>query len=197
MSALAGPIKGLTASAEPQQTLDSCQHRADLGHVAVNAAYRYALARYGPSSAAALTGLTARDVVRDAVEAIAHLCDRIGLDAEATFAAALREHAQTTLGSSSADLQFDRTPESRSILWTQLQPPARDATRAHALTVLTLLRQRPDGVTSTELRDLDIRNPSNVVMTLIRSGHPIRRIQITRGGQRGREALYRLDRDSA
>lgn len=39
-----------------------------------------------------------------------------------------------------------------------------------------------------------MKNPSNVVMNLIRAGHPIQRIAITKGADKRRQALYVLDR---
>jgi hypothetical protein len=184
------------AEVDRQQTITLADHLADNGYAAVDAAYRFTIARAGVQTARQAEGLSAEQVVLGTVECVAHLCDRLQLDPADLFSAALVRRDASLLGGPPAEPSGDLGLGATVISWSTLSAPS-TSPDAHARTVLTLLYDRPDGVTSTELRDLGVRNPSNVVMNLIRSGNPIERIQLKRGGNRGREALYRLDRASA
>lgn len=179
-----------------QQAVSPSEGLADAGHTAVDAAYRFAIARAGAQSARCAEALSAEQVLLGALEGLAHLCDRLDLDPCSLFASALQRRRDTLLASEPAQAKFDLGLGAQIVTWSALSAPS-TTHDAHADTVLTLLHDRAEGITSTELRDLGVRNPSNVVMNLIRAGHPIKRIQITRGGAKGRLALYRLDRAKA
>lgn len=181
------------AEVDRQQAISPSEGAADAGHAAVDAAYRFAIARAGAQSARRAEALSAEQVVLAALEGVAHLCDRLELDALSLFASALQRRHDALVESERAQTNFDLGLGAQIVTWSALSAPS-TTHDAHAETVLTLLHDRPEGVSSTQLRDLGVRNPSNVVMNLIRAGHPIERIQITRGGAKGRLALYRLDR---
>ncbi len=184
------------AEVDRQRAIAPSEGLADSGHAAVDAAYRYTIARAGADTAREAASLTAEQVVLGALENISHLCDRLNLEPAALFARALQNRQRTLLDSPAAHPHPDLGLGAMLVTWEALSPPSA-AQKAHARTVLTLLHDRPEGVTSTELRDLGVRNPSNVVMKLIRAGHPIERIQATRNGAKGRLAVYRLDRANA
>jgi hypothetical protein len=172
-------------SVDHQQAIATSDTLADTGYAAVAAAYRFAIARAGADAAREAEALPVGDVLVGALEAVAHLCARLGVSAPSVFAAALSAHEQSAESPSN---QVQTT-----MFWSDVQAPA-ITPDAHAHTVLTLLRDRPGGVTSGELRDLMVQNPSNVVMNLIRAGHPIRRIPVNGGQTKRRQALYVLDR---
>ena len=186
------------ASVDPQQSIAGTEALADVGYAAVEAAYRFTVARAGAETALRADALRAHEVLIGSLEAIAHLCDRLAIHPASVFEAALdaREHT-ISAGFQEANAIFGPAScEATFIRWSEVDAP-RLSPDAHTHTVLTLLNDRPDGVTSAQLRDLGVKNPSNVVMNLIRAGHPISRIQVTRGGAKGREALYVLDRAKA
>jgi hypothetical protein len=184
------------ASVDPQQSIAASERLADAGYAAVDGAYRHSIASAGAETARTAGSLTVGQVIVGSLEGVTHLCDRLGLDARSVFAAALKQREDTLRTSHQAQTDFDRDHSATIRFWADLPTPA-TAVAEHAHTVLTLLHDRPEGVTSSQLRDLGVKNPSNVVMRLIRSGHPVERIPLTRGGAKGRQALYRLDRAKA
>lgn len=183
-------------SVDPQGSLDPLKRSADIGYTAIDAAYRFAIVQAGPQSARRADQLSVVEVIADTLVAIAHLCAQIGVDAEAVFTHALDCVRHGTPHATLDPRGSALAPEAFIHNWSGLCPPASTAA-AHATTVLTLLRDRPQGVTSTELRDLGVKNPSHVVINLIRAGHPIVRTQVQRNGTSGREARYALDRAHA
>ena len=190
------PDSSSLTSLDPQGSFDPLKHSADIGYTAIDAAYRFAVVKAGPQAARRADQLSVVEVIADTLVGVAHLCDQIGVDTQSVFAHALDCVRYGTPHATLDPRGSALAPEAFIHNWSGLCPPASTAA-AHATTVLTLLRDRPEGVTSTELRSLGVKNPSNVVLNLIRAGHPISRTQVQRNGTTGREARYVLDRARA
>lgn len=124
-------------SVDRQQAITTSDSRADTGYAAVDAAYRFAIARAGADAARDADALPVNEVLVGALEAVAHLCTRLGVSPASAFADAIAAHEQS------------RAPLSEQVqtvmLWSDVHAPA-ITPDAHAHTVLTLLRDRPGGL---------------------------------------------------
>ncbi len=161
---------------------------ADHGHHGVQAVAQHA----ARDSRLVLRDLTSREIIVRALHAIAHLCDRAGVDFEQAAASANALYDQTLRHQpKTAALHLPGTGDAP---WSHVPPPLARQT-PNGPTVLSWLLQAAEtagGITSSEMRARGISNPSNIVKNLQKQGHHITAHPQPKAGSNGRETLYLL-----
>lgn len=183
----------MTDTHEQPAAATEVQAYIDLGWQAANAVRSQALLD-GTLPAADAHAITAQEIVSLTLLAVAHLANNLGLTTDALFEQALDDFQEQQHAVAQQPLPGCQSPAGPQLAWIKIPQPSL-ASERHAAKVLHLLKEAgATGVTTTDLRHLGVKNPSSVVLRLIRQGHPIQRSNEHHPNQHGGHTRYVLKR---